>query len=727
MADIYINIFVFLLMNCIVAGSSINLLKLFFSYSLADRILIFALLFCLQVIITELALGISGILTLHNLIFLNLIILLFVLLFTDKHLPQRESALFREPGLLNNNAIVFALSCIIGFGLIKATVNLINPPFGWDSLNYHFTFPVEWLKNRNLLNPMVINCDPSPPYYPINGSLIFLWLILPFKNVFLADIGQLPFFILALVAVFSLARKIGIRRDYSFLAAALFALIPNFFKQLEIAYVDTIFCAFFLIGVNFLVLLSRQFNLKNLLLAAAALGLLLGTKTIAVPFSAVLAVLLLLILFSQKGHKGKILYLVLSGSVVILLGGFTYIRNFILTGNFLYPANFYLFGKNILKGVLDISYYKAHYLSWDHSLGKLLFHEGLGAQTIILSLPALFISIPLTLIKNKERTTLAFLYFLAIPFSLYFIYRFIIPLSASRYLYPALALGLVIAFYCLETLKINRKVIYTISVICIIASLSELARRAQVFYSLLATGAAFVAIIYLRRVKLGRKIKIISSWAIGLLFILLLGLAQNDYLEHEFRRYLKPLMAKPVFWPDAARAWEWLNGHTAGASRIAYVGRPVPFPLYGTKFKNEVYYVSVNRNKPQLHAYPQGHYRRKKDYITLHENLKEPGNYRENPDYGIWLDNLIQQHTDYLFIYSLHQTKDIVFPIEEGWARAHPQNFELIFSNDTIRIYKIIKSTYSYLNLGNLRFAMVDTERPGLSTPEMARFLAANV
>ena len=676
-------------MNCIVAVSAINLLKLFFSYSLADKTLIFALIFCSQVIITELALGISGILTLHNLIFLNLIILLFILLFTDKHLPQGEAALFGEPGLLSNNTIVFALSCIVGFGLIKVFLNLINPPFGWDSLNYHFSFPVEWLKNRNLLNPMVINCDPSPPYYPINGSLIFLWLILPFKNVFLADIGQLPFFILCLIAVFSLARKIGLSKDYSFLAAALFVLIPNFFKQLEIAYVDTIFCAFFLMGVNFLVLLSQQFNPKNLLLAAAALGLLLGTKTIAVPFAAVLFVLFVLILFTRQEQKRKILYLLPCGIVIILLGGFTYIRNFMLTGNFLYPANFYLFGKNILKGVLDISYYKAHYLSWDHSLGKLLFHEGLGVQTIILSLPALFISIPLTLIKNRERTTLGFIYFLTIPFSLYFIYRFIIPLSASRYLYPALALGMVIAFYCLETLKINKKAIYAVSVICIIASLSELARRAQVFYSLLATVLVFAAIIYLRKIRLGKKARIISYCTLGLLFILLSGLAQNDYLQHEFRRYLKPVMAKPVFWPDAARAWEWLNQHTANGSRIAYVGRPVPFPLYGTEFKNKVYYVSVNSNNPQLHAYPQGHYRRGKAYITLHENLKEPGNYRENPDYGIWLGNLIRQHTDYLFIYSLHQTKDIVFPIEEAWAKAHPDKFDLLFSNETVKIYKL--------------------------------------
>ena len=689
MPNIYINISVFLLINCIVAVSANNLLKLFFSRSLADKILIFALIFCAQVIITELALGILDILTLNNLIFLNLIILLLILLFTDKHLPQGEAALFGEPGLLSNNIIVFALSCIIGFALVKVFVNLINPPLGWDSINYHFTFPVEWLKNANLLNPIVVNCDPSPPYYPINGSLIFLWLIFPFKNVFLADIGQLPFFILCFISVFSLAQKIGLTKENSFLSAALFVLIPNFFKQLEIAYVDIIVCAFFLMGVNFLFLLKQEFSLKNLLLAAATLGLLLGTKTIAAPFTAVLFGLFLLILLAQKSCKRKVSYLLLCSVVIALFGGFSYIRNFILTGNFLYPANFYIFGKKIFKGVLDISYYRANFLPWDSSLQKLLFHEGLGAQAIILILPALFLSIPFTLIKNRRRLNPVFFYFLLMPLVLYSIYHFVIPMSGSRYIYSVLALGLVIAFYSMEELKINKKFIYLVSAICIIASLSELTRKAQIFYSFLATGIIFAGIIYFNKIHLGKRLRLIFYWSFGVLLFFLLGLAQNDYTKHEFQRYIKPVMAKPVFWPDACLAWAWLNEHTARASRIAYLGRPVPFPLYGTDFKNDVYYVPVNKGGRYLYDYPNGHYQRQKDYSTLHKNLREPGNYRENADYQAWLANLLERNTDYLFIYSLHQTKDIEFPIEEGWAKGNPDRFNLVFSNPTIRIYGI--------------------------------------
>lgn len=691
MLVIYRNIIVFLLMNALVAISAYNLLKIFNLTLLVDNILAFALLFCSQIILTEISLGLFGQLTLNNLIILNSALFLLAISF----LRNKKFSPHLQPdfsfGLFKNKLIYFALSCILGFGLVKVLVNLINPPFGWDNLNYHFTFPVEWLKQTNLTNPMVINCDPSPPYYPINGSLLFFWLMLPFRDVFLADLGQLPFFLLCFLAVFSISRRIVINEDYSFLSAALFVLIPNFFKQLEIAYVDVILAAFFLIALNFLFLLNERFNLKNLLLFSIGFGLFIGTKTVAIPFGIILFILFILIISAKKDIKKAGLFLIICALAVFLLGSFSYVRNFLLTNNFLYPANLKIFGRTVMKGVLDISYYKAHYVARDFSLAKLLFHEGFGVQTIILVLPAIFLSIPLTFLKNRQKLNFIFGYFLTIPLLLYLAYRYIIPLAASRYLYPTLALGLVIAFYCLEILRINKKIVYTLALICIIASLSELTRKIQIFYSLLVTVIIFsLSFVNFKKMNFIKKFKMPLCAIFILIFILGLGFIQRDYLQHEFQRYIKPIMARPVFWPDASKAWVWLNEHTTG-DRIAYVGRPVPFPLYGTHFKNAVYYVPVNKGGCQLHAYPLGHYQRKKDYATLHKNLEELGNYREGANYSVWLNNLLDSNTDYLFIYSLHQTKDIEFPIDDVWAKTHPDNFKPEFTNRTIHIYRIVK------------------------------------
>ncbi|MFH1269718.1 MAG: hypothetical protein ABIH75_01485, partial [Candidatus Omnitrophota bacterium] len=137
--------------------------------------------------------------------------------------------------------------------------------------------------------------------------------------------------------------------------------------------------------------------------------------------------------------------------------------------------------------------------------------------------------------------------------------------------------------------------------------------------------------------------------------------------------------------------WDWLNKNTQG-DNIAYTGRPVPFPLYGTNFKNNVYYVSVNKTEPvKLHYFPDSRYNWGYDFLSLHRNLEADGNYRAGADYSAWLNNLIQHNIDYLFIYSLHQTKDIIFPLEDQWARGNASKFNPVFTNQTIHIYRIIR------------------------------------
>jgi hypothetical protein len=162
----------------------------------------------------------------------------------------------------------------------------------------------------------------------------------------------------------------------------------------------------------------------------------------------------------------------------------------------------------------------------------------------------------------------------------------------------------------------------------------------------------------------------------------------RHYLKNEYAGYLK-MVKYSGFWPDACKAWEWLNNNTSG-NNIAYVGRPVPFPLYGSRLKNNVYYVSVNETEPaKLHYFKNSRYSWGSNFRQMHLNFEEEYNYRGNADYSQWLKNLRARRIDYLFIYSLHQIDGIEFPIEEHWARQKNQVFRNVFSNDTVRIYRV--------------------------------------
>lgn len=652
-----------------------------------DSLLSLFILYFAQIVFTELALGFFGALYVRNIILINLFIFFVIYIATrNRDFLEYPALKYTLEGFLNNRIALFLFAIILSFGLNKIFINLINPPFGWDSLNYHFVFPVEWLKHGNLHNPITISDEPSASYYPINGSLFFFWLMFPLRNVFVADLGQVPFFIVAFLAVYGISRKIGLGRLFSFYAASLFSITPNLFKQLSFAYVDVMVAALFLVCVNSIFSLNKSFSRANVLVYSLSLGLLLGTKTVALPYS-----ILLFVPFVYLALKNiKKAYLaVIPLLAVVALGGYSYIRNLFITGNPLYPLNFKIFGKVIFKGVIDTSLYGAHFKIEDYSLAKLLFHEGLGIQGTILILPAVFLALPVVFMKKRKSVDFILAYFLLLPIFIFLAYRFIIPLANTRYLYPLLGTGIILGLFTAQNLGLPRIVTNVLTAICAIASMTELAKRNELVTSIIMTFLLFFLLSRLIKYA-GFLRRPVFIFLISVLIICSLVRLEKDYLKNEYQRYSK-MVKYSGFWPDATAAWNWLNKNTKG-DNIAYIGRPVPFPLYGTNFKNNVYYVSVNKTEPaKLHYFKDSSYSWGYDFLSVHKSLEEKGNYRADADYSVWVNNLMARNTDFLFVYSLHQTKEIIFPMEDFWAKANPEKFVPVFTNQTIHIYKIQK------------------------------------
>jgi len=684
---------VFSVLNFLVGVSSWMIVSRGKRDSLSDTCIDWFCFYYAQIIISEIMLGVFDVLHLEYLVAIHTVVAAFIYVFfyrkKTKNIFAGKKNAIKE--IFQHRTALLLASIIVAFGLVKISINFVNPPFGWDCLNYHFTFPVEWLKNGNLDNPITVFGDPSPPYYPMHGSLFFFWLMAPLKNVFLADLGQVPFFIAALFALYGIGRKIGLSREYSFYSSGLFFIIPNFFKQLEIAYVDVMVATLFFICLNYVLQLHKQFSLKKVFLFGLSFGLFIGIKTVSLAYGILLFVPFCAILFFHR--KGFLKPLLIFIVCVVVFGGFTYIRNFIDTGNPLYPFDFELLGKTIFEGVMDKATYGAHFTRADYSLSKLLFHEGLSGQGIVFMFLPAFLTLPLMIIRKRKKVTFMLAYFSLLPLLIYFIYRYIIPLGNTRYLYPLFGIGMIVGFLFFSMIPLHRVALIALTSLCALASMSTLASHGELACGIISSLLLFATIVFLGKKGFPQKIHINYRKALPILFIALvviLIILNHYYINNEFRRYLV-MQEYSGFWPDATRAWKWLNDNTEGA-QIAYAGRPVPFPLYGSGFKNNVYYVSVNTTEPaKLHYFPKGRYRWGADALEMHENFKKQGNYRQNPSYSTWLSNLKERKTNYLFIYSLQHTKDIIFPLEDSWAKGHPDIFKEVFSEKTIRIYKIIQ------------------------------------
>jgi hypothetical protein len=627
----------------------------------------------------EQVLGVAGVLTLGNLILFSLTVSALAFVFKaakDTGNANSVQQLFKDfrANLKFTKFEYFCLAVLLGFGLVKLWINLVNPPFGWDNLNYHFTFPVEWIKHANLDTPIVVSDDPAPSYYPINASLIFMWFIFPLKNVFFADLGSLPFVLLSGILVYKIARNLSLERKFSFYAALAFMLIPNVFKQLEIAYIDIIVCAFYLAGLYFILKFKETFNFQYIVLSGISMGLLVGTKSLALVYALTLLVPLILLCLIKLKLKG-LAYLGVVFVFVGIFGGFSYLRNLILLGNPLYPIDIVIFGKNLFKGVIDKASYSVHFIPEDYKLTKILYHEGLGAQATIFILPGIFL-FPFILLKKKTKDFFS-VYISILPLILFVIWRYVVPLANVRYLSPALALGVIYGF-CVLSRFIPAKIISFLVFASVLASMSEFSSHLELIISLVV-----LVLLFFLLIRGFLRLKYVTI--LGIIFIVIgLPLLNSNYNRNEYKRY-----ANTPFWRDAYLSWEWVNDNTRGAN-ISYVGRPVPFPLYGAGFKNNVYYTSVNSTDPaKLHYYKGSRYEWEYDYLSCHKNYEEDENYRGRADYNIWLDNLRDRKTDFLYIYSLHQIKGVEFPFEDRWAKTHTEVFTPVFTNEIVHIYKV--------------------------------------
>ncbi len=245
----------------------------------------------------------------------------------------------------------------IGFGafaFVQAVLGRVfRPPVG-DSLAYHLPFAVEWLQRKTLDMPIPAAGDPSTPFYPLNSAAWIYWLLAPLESEILARFVQLPFLLLLGLATFRLAADLGLSKQASAMAAAISVSVPAIARSASIPENDLIMAALLITATAFLIRLAGRFTTWRAGMFALVIGLAVGTKVIALGFAALLGLVWMVLVLRARWSSGfwGVLRLLFAGAaIVLLLGGYSYLRNAVMMGNPLYPAGYELPGDIVLDGL----------------------------------------------------------------------------------------------------------------------------------------------------------------------------------------------------------------------------------------------------------------------------------------------------------------------------------------------------------------------------------------
>jgi len=239
--------------------------------------------------------------------------------------------------------------------LWRLFIAYVMPPYANDALWYHLTTVAGWLQAHRI-GPSTLSIWST--VYPYNGELLFTWPALLLGDDTLVDAVQLPFAVVASIAVAGIARTVGVSRRGAAAAGCLFLLAPVVLSQTTANYTDLIFIAFFLAAFHFVLrfLYAQPGGSRtHVFLAGLAGGLALGTKDLGVVYVTVLALLLGARLLAELLGRRTTAKNVASTLLVFVfpllaLGSYHYLETWIRFGNPGYPVRLGAFGVELFRG-----------------------------------------------------------------------------------------------------------------------------------------------------------------------------------------------------------------------------------------------------------------------------------------------------------------------------------------------------------------------------------------
>jgi hypothetical protein len=578
-----------------------------------------------------------------------------------------------------------------------------------DAPIYHLFFAVRWWQAGTIEMVPTPFGESAAPYFPASGDVWFTWLILPWRDETVAKVGQWPFLVVGMVAVFALAREF-MPTAASALAAALWSTASPPLFHSRWADVDLAMAAWYLVSVWFLVRCTRRRNEVDLALAALAAGASLGTKYVAMLFVAALVVWGAVVAWQGPNRLRR---LVLLAAGVAAPSGYWFLRNWWTTGNPLYPLHLELFGVPVLRGWYSReSLLSSRYHFPTDQLGVLaelvlrginmllspLWLAGLAAAALDAArgkrLPAVLACLVVLHVAlfwwiNPYQTQERFLF---AAFGMWAVLAVLV-IQRWSWLYPLLTAGIAVHL-----------VVWPSDLLALV-----LPNGVRFAMQPLPAPMAIEGMDFMKPLVVGRVVLLLAIGGAILAMALptggrrrpvaltLAGVVLAAGLAFRVRQsFIAPVALRfyPV-WREGGFLDGWLrleSASTAGG-RVAYAGTNLPYYLFGIGLRNDVRYVNITADTGfRMHDY---HRRFAERGEGLAANSTPDWDRRE-PDESAWLRNLRERRINLLFIGltnragGLHNIHDgDGFPIERTWADRRPDVFRLLHADRATRVYAV--------------------------------------
>lgn len=608
---------------------------------------------------------------------------------------------------LEEKALRVGMACVGASWVLLFIERLLAPPVAWDALTYHLLFPIHWIQEGRLDTLVQPTGDPSTPFYPLVGEMHFYWGLLSTGSDWWCAWAQGPFWIASSLAVACIARLVGARRMPAAIAGLLWGSVPVVIRQSVEPMVDLMQVAFCL-AAGFLLLRCVVLGGSwRYLMAAAAVGLTIGTKYTGLVW--VLALVPLALAATLRcGERGVRLMLLLTLSIAAaaLLGGYAYVRNTLVAGNPVFPLGLTFDGRSVLQGPRTLSQYlhdgPRQVLIGMSLSPRAILDLGVGlaayvfgaASVVIFSMRRLQDRIYAALVSSASIIGFA-LFLTVIPYHdprLAMIPVALAVAASAVLVPPSLASGPGGALLALlPALSAPFGLFYWAK---------DLARAGLSARYLVALSAAALlppALLWNRfqsartgehRSGAGR-LRTSRAWVAGLLALILMVPMTKAYESRRFMEW-KAFWSTRYPWgsrvpiaslSDAARVWSLIADLTRrDPTTVAYSGTNIPYPLTGIGLRNRVRFIPRNSLSESWHY----------DWSTP---VPDPFG---QPSPEAWLENVKRLDIRYLCVFREVKANDPMerFPIEAAWAEANPTLFRPVIAKSWVRAYEVTSAHF---------------------------------